>query len=98
MVSVQVSGDGYLADLYRSIVRAFTPHGEEAEIDTLLCLPEPVPPDLDKYTQIGALIILCWLVAIFEPYGLRLRHVVMCNYYPDRAKQRATWLYNHIIR
>ncbi|XP_054003275.1 DC-STAMP domain-containing protein 2-like [Hylaeus anthracinus] len=98
VVSVHVSGDGYLADLYRSIVRAFTPHGKEAELDTMLCLPEPVPPDLDKYTRIIALLIFCWLIAIFEPYGLRLRHVVLCQYYPDRAKQRAAWLYNQIIR
>lgn len=98
VVSVHVSGDGYMSDLYKSIVRAFTPHGTETEIDTLLCLPEPVPPDLDKYTQIIVLIFLFWFIAIFEPYGLRLRNVVMCQYYPDRAKQRAAWLYNHIIR
>ncbi|XP_043264952.1 DC-STAMP domain-containing protein 2-like [Colletes gigas] len=98
VVTIHVSGDGYLADLYRSIVRAFTPRGKETELDTMLCLPEPVPPDLDKYTQIIGLLILCWLIAVFEPYGLRLRHVVLCQYYPDRAKQRATWLYNHIIR
>ncbi|KZC07081.1 DC-STAMP domain-containing protein 2, partial [Dufourea novaeangliae] len=98
VVTVHVAGEGYLSDLYRSIVRAFTPHGKESEINTMLCLPDPVPPDLDKYIQIVALIILFWLVAVFEPYGLRLRHVVLCQYYPDRAKQRAAWLYNHIIR
>ncbi|CAK9819578.1 DC-STAMP domain-containing protein 2, partial [Anthophora quadrimaculata] len=98
MVTIHVSGEGYLSELYRSIVNAFTPHGKEAEIDTMLCLPDPIPPDLDKYTQIAVLIIFSWLMAFFEPYGLRLRHVVLCEYYPDRAKQRATWLYNHIIR
>ncbi|XP_076284740.1 uncharacterized protein LOC143211164 [Lasioglossum baleicum] len=98
VVSIHVAGEGYMADLYRSIIKSFTPHGKESEINTMLCLPQPVPPDMDKYTQIIALIILCWMVAVFEPYGLRLRHVVLCQYYPDRAKQRATWLYNHIIR
>lgn len=98
MVTINVSGDGYLAELYKSIVKAFTPHGKEAEINTMLCLPDPVSPNLDKYTQIVVMIIFCWLIAMFEPYGLRLRQVVMCQYYPDRAKQRATWLYNYIIR
>ncbi|XP_017788733.1 PREDICTED: uncharacterized protein LOC108571245 [Habropoda laboriosa] len=98
MVTIHVSGEGYLSDLYRSIVNAFTPHGKDAEIDTMLCLPDPIPPNLDKYTQIVVLVIFCWLIAFFEPYGLRLRHVVLCQYYPERAKQRATWLYNHIIR
>ncbi|XP_076648285.1 uncharacterized protein LOC143356460 [Halictus rubicundus] len=98
LVSIHVAGEGYMSDLYRSIIKSFTPHGKESEINTMLCLPQPVPPDMDKYTQIITLIILCWLIALFEPYGLRLRHVVLCQYYPDRAKQRATWLYNHIIR
>ncbi|XP_072766623.1 uncharacterized protein [Anoplolepis gracilipes] len=97
-VGVYVSGNGYLADLYRSIVRAFTPHAKDAEIDITPCLPNPIPPDLDRYTQIMMLIGFCWIMAIFEPYGLRLRHVVMCKYHPERAKQRAAWLYNHIMR
>ena len=98
MVTIHVSGKGYLADLYKSMVKAFTPHGRETEIDTMLCLPTPITPDLDKYIQILILIVLCWLIAVFEPYGLRMRQIVMCQYYPDRAKQRAAWLYNHIIR
>ncbi|CAL1680219.1 unnamed protein product [Lasius platythorax] len=97
-VGVYVSGNGYLADLYRSIVKAFTPHAKDAEIDMTPCLPDPIPPDLDRYTQIATLIGFCWIMAIFEPYGLRLRHVVMSKYHPERAKQRAAWLYNHIIR
>ncbi|EFN71290.1 DC-STAMP domain-containing protein 2 [Camponotus floridanus] len=97
-VGVYVSGNGYLADLYRSIVKAFTPHAKDAEIDMTPCLPDPIPPDLDRYTQIMTLIGFCWIMAIFEPYGLRLRHIVMCKYHPERAKQRAAWLYNHIIR
>ncbi|XP_014489319.1 PREDICTED: DC-STAMP domain-containing protein 2-like [Dinoponera quadriceps] len=97
-VGVYVSGNGYLADLYKSIVRAFAPRIKDTEIDATPCLPDPIPPDLDRYTQIATLIVLCWIMAVFEPYGLRLRHVVMCKYHPDRAKQRAAWLYNHIIR
>lgn len=97
-VGIFVSGDGYLAQLYRSIVRAFSPSYTDIEIDSLPCLPDPVPPDLDRYTQIVSLIILCWILAFFEPYGLRLRQVVMGHYHPDRAKQRAVWLYNHILR
>ncbi|XP_018046467.1 PREDICTED: LOW QUALITY PROTEIN: uncharacterized protein LOC108685963 [Atta colombica] len=97
-VGVHVSGDGYLADLYRSIVKAFTPHAKDVEINMIPCLPDPIPPDLDRYTQIVTLIAFCWIMAIFEPYGLRLRHIVMCKYHPERAKQRAAWLYNHIIR
>jgi len=43
------------------------------------------------------LIVFCFIVAFLEPYGLRLQHTVMCYYYPDRARQRSAWLYNHIL-
>ncbi|KAK0162528.1 hypothetical protein PV327_006301 [Microctonus hyperodae] len=97
-VGIHVSGTGYLAELYRSIARAFSIDNFNQEIDTLSCLPDPLPPDYDRYTQIAVLILFCWIMAVFEPYGLRLRQVVMGWYYPDRAKQRAVYLYNQIIR
>ncbi|XP_037295750.1 uncharacterized protein LOC115449449 isoform X2 [Manduca sexta] len=62
------------------------------------CLPNPKPPDFRRYTQIGVLIFLLWFFALFEPYGLRLRHVIMSHYRPERARERAVWLYNHILR
>jgi len=97
-VTVHVEGKGYMADLYRSIVKAFTMHMRDIEIDTMACLPNPIPPNIDKYMRIITLVVFCWIMVVFEPYGLRLRQVVMCKYYPERAKQRATWLYNHILR
>lgn len=113
---LHIEGNGLLADLLRSIVTAFQPLGLELEIDTIPCLPDPIPPDYDRYIQIGqpfqrqkgtlfytslfsvSLLVLCWILTVFEPYGLRLRHKVMCYYHPVRAKQRAVWLYNHIMR
>ncbi|KAL4702049.1 hypothetical protein ACJJTC_012497 [Scirpophaga incertulas] len=62
------------------------------------CLPKPRQPDFKRYMQIGVLILLLWLFAMLEPYGLRLRHVIMSHYQPERAKVRATWLYNNILR
>lgn len=35
---------------------------------------------------------------IFEPYGMRLRQVVMNKYYPNRANERAAWLYTTVLR
>ncbi|XP_018570719.1 DC-STAMP domain-containing protein 2-like [Anoplophora glabripennis] len=98
MPSVHVAGNGFLADLLRSIVKAFQPAGINLEIDTVPCLPTPIPPNYDRYVQIATIIVLCWVLALLEPYGLRLRHIVMCYYHPVRAKQRAIWLYNHIMR
>ncbi|PSN35586.1 DC-STAMP domain-containing protein 2 [Blattella germanica] len=98
MAEVTVQGEGVLADLYRSVVKGLKPLGVEMEIDTITCLPEPIPPDYTRYVQIISTIFLCWILAMLEPYGLRLRYVVMCYYYPARTQQRAVWLYNHILR
>lgn len=40
----------------------------------------------------------CWILTITESYGLRLRNIVMSHYFPERARERAVWLYNHILR
>ncbi|XP_068083933.1 DC-STAMP domain-containing protein 2-like [Anabrus simplex] len=98
MVGVHVQGEGVLSDIFRVIVKAFQPLGIELEIDTVPCLPKPRPPDFNRYIHITTVVALCWLLAIGEPYGLRLRHTFMALYHPDRARQRAIWLYNNIIR
>ncbi|CAH1169930.1 unnamed protein product, partial [Phaedon cochleariae] len=96
--TAHISGNGILADLLKSIVKAFQPMGLQLEIDTVPCLPTPIPPDYDRYLQIGTLLILCWVLTLLEPYGLRMRNVIMSYYHPTRAKQRSIWLYNHILR
>lgn len=95
---VFVKGDGFLADLLKSIVKAFQPLGLELEIDTIPCLPTPIPPDFDKYLQIAIVLVICLFLTMLEPYGLRFRNIIMCYYYPLRGKQRAIWLYNNMIR
>ncbi|XP_072932438.1 uncharacterized protein [Epargyreus clarus] len=94
---VLITGTGLIAEMLRSIFRAFTiPLSEPTS--SLSCLPDPYPPDLKRYTHIGILIFLLWFFALFEPYGLRLRHLIMGHYRPERATARAIWLYNHILR
>ncbi|XP_066262197.1 uncharacterized protein [Euwallacea similis] len=93
-----VSGEGFLAMLLQAIVNAFQPVGLNLEIDTVPCLPIPIPPDLDRYTQIAITVGICWILTVLEPYGLRFRNYIMGYYHPLRAKQRAIWLYNHILR
>ncbi|KAJ8970327.1 hypothetical protein NQ317_019607 [Molorchus minor] len=52
--TAHVSGTGLLADLLRGIVKAFMPLGIQLEIDTVPCLPTPIPPNYDRYVQIEA--------------------------------------------
>ncbi|XP_014271124.1 DC-STAMP domain-containing protein 2 [Halyomorpha halys] len=97
-VKVLVEGKGMLADLYSSILNTFQPSGVKFDLDTTPCLPDPTPPDIPRYKQIASLIVLAWILSICEPYGLRLRNSAMGYYYPARARVRAVWLYNHILR
>ncbi|XP_031343488.1 uncharacterized protein LOC116171003 isoform X2 [Photinus pyralis] len=98
VIGLHIDGNGFIANLLKGIVTAFQPIGLNLEIDTIPCLPDPIPPDYDRYIQIASLVLLCWILTIFEPYGLRLRHSVMCYYHPTRARERSIWLYNHIMR
>lgn len=98
MISLGVEGSGLLAEMYRGMFEAFDPMREEYAVDPIPCLPLPFLPDFDQYLKIFGVIFMCWVLLIFEPYGLRLRQIVMNSYYPERARNRAIWLYNNIIR
>ena len=41
---------------------------------------------------------VCLLTVILQSYVRRTRHLVAGYYYPRRRKERAVWLYNHILR
>ncbi|XP_045539859.1 uncharacterized protein LOC106719048 [Papilio machaon] len=97
-VGVHISGSGPVAEMLRSLIGFLTIPLSAHPSSTVSCLPNPDPPDLYRYTQIGVLIFLLWFFALFEPYGLRLSHVIMGHYRPERAKARALWLYNHILK
>ncbi|XP_050421370.1 DC-STAMP domain-containing protein 2-like [Adelges cooleyi] len=98
VLDVNVEGDGLLADLYRTIIHTFRPVANQMDMDTMKCLPNPLPPDYHRYRQITTVLILTWFLAIMQPYGLRFRSYVMGYYHPDVARTRAVWLHNRILR
>jgi hypothetical protein len=67
---------------------------EEAKRKAVACFPTPTEPDYDVYRRIGLLLLLCLITTIAEAYTLRLRHAACDYFYPERADQRAGWLYN----
>ncbi|XP_054735681.1 DC-STAMP domain-containing protein 2 isoform X2 [Anastrepha obliqua] len=96
-ITVDVKGGGYTAEIFRGIVQAFEPLSQKYNIDATPCLPVPKRPNLKRYMEIAGICLLAWICFFCEPYGLRLRHVVMRLYYPAEARQRAAWLYNEIL-
>lgn len=98
MITLNVEGSGMLAEMYAGMFEAFDPMTNEYAVDSVPCLPTPFIPDLDRYVKIALIILLYWILLIFEPYGLRVRQIVLNAYYPIRARERAIWLYNNILR
>ncbi|KAI5639448.1 DC-STAMP-like protein domain-containing protein [Phthorimaea operculella] len=95
---IHVSGSTLISKILASLVETITLPLATPPPSIMTCLPNPRTPDFHRYLQIGILIFLLWFFALFEPYGLRLRHIIMGLYRPERAKARAVWLLNHIQR
>lgn len=62
------------------------------------CLPRPLKVDFRQYLTIALLILVCWLLLIFEPVAMRMRTLIMHTLYPETGLQRAAWLYKQILR
>lgn len=96
--TMHVTGMGLISELIQGIIHAFSPFAETFNIDPTPCLPQPSVPNFRRYFEIVSALIFCWMLLIFEPYGLRMRQIVMNRYHPDRSHERAAWLYNHLLR
>lgn len=57
ILTVQVNGEGIIAEMYAGIISVFTPFTKSYEIDPVPCLPDPSIPNVDKYLSIGNLLI-----------------------------------------
>lgn len=98
IIGFRIAGDGYISEIYRDISGIFRQFKRNDKNSTFLCLPDPLSPNYRKYNEIIIIVIFSWIMALFEPFVLRLSQVIMSRYYPRRAKHRAVWLYNHILR
>ncbi|XP_037939558.1 DC-STAMP domain-containing protein 2-like [Teleopsis dalmanni] len=96
-ITVDVKGGGVAGDMYGGIVHAFEPNTQNYTIDSTSCLPRAKIPNFRRYQLIGLLCVMAWIMLFTQPYGLRLRHLVMRYYYPEVSQRRALWLYNHIL-
>ncbi|EDW92666.1 DC-STAMP domain-containing protein 2 isoform X2 [Drosophila yakuba] len=95
-VDLEIKGGGFVADVMRGIANAFRPLTQKSILDVNPCIPLPVKPDYAKYIIILLLCLLAWLILLAEPYILRTRHLIMAYFYPERAKERGSFLYNMI--
>lgn len=96
ILTVNVRGEGVVAELCQDLVGVLQPLVKIVNVDATPCLPIPNPPNFEKYKLISALIIASWIILILEPFSLRCRSMIMSHYYPERANDRAIWLYQNI--
>lgn len=97
IITMNVDGDSITSDIIRGIGLAFEPFKLNSTVTIYDCMPHPYPPEYSTYYIIGILCALSWSFSLLEPYGLRIRHVIMRYYYPHIGKRRTEWLYNKII-
>ncbi|XP_065361911.1 DC-STAMP domain-containing protein 2 [Calliphora vicina] len=96
-ITVEVEGGGFVGEIFRGIVHAFEPITQNYTMDSQKCLPKPRTPNFFNYYLITMIVIMAWIFLFCQPYGLRLRHIVMRLYYPEVARQRAAWLHSKIL-
>ncbi|KAH8301950.1 hypothetical protein KR044_001248 [Drosophila immigrans] len=95
---LEIKEGGFVGDIMRGIANAFRPWTQQRSLDTKACLPLPLVPNYHKYLEILQLCLLAWLVLLTEPFVLRLRHVIMQHFHPERARERALYLHHKILR
>ncbi|XP_034482136.1 DC-STAMP domain-containing protein 2-like isoform X2 [Drosophila innubila] len=97
-IDLEIKGGGFVGDIMRGIAQAFRPLTQKRTLDTKACLPLPVEPLYRHYLEILVLCLFAWLILLTEPYMLRLRHLIMQRFYPERAYVRALHLHDKIFQ
>lgn len=97
LVQFHVKGNGMIAEMCHGIANSFNTLAKVYSIDTVPCLPHAIEPNYVMYEKIMTIVGIIWILLLFEPYGLRIRQKILECYYPNRAEERATWLYHEII-
>ncbi|EDW30106.1 GL22505 [Drosophila persimilis] len=93
---IVITKGGLIGDILRSLVRAFEPYAKNLDVGTEKCLPVPGEPNIFRYYEVLVLCVLAWLLLIWEPYSLRVRHWVMARFYPIDAYRRVRHLHHRI--
>lgn len=93
--------NGSLSGMYRKLLDSIENNipDDVAILDSLeQCLPKPMMPVYRNYENLALLALFTFIAVIVEAYALRTRHCIANLYYPKRARSRAVWLYQKLLR
>ena len=66
-------------------------------LTTDVCLPVPTPTNTEKLIPIYVLLSFCFFTCGLEAYTSRLRCKICNFFYPERAKERASFLNRSLL-
>ncbi|XP_022214252.2 DC-STAMP domain-containing protein 2 [Drosophila obscura] len=95
---IVITKGGMIGDILRRLVHAFEPLAKNLGVGTEKCLPVPGEPNVLRYYEVLVLCVLAWLLLVWEPYSLRLRHWIMACFYPEDAHRRVKYLHQRILQ
>lgn len=98
VVTVDIEGEGFVADFMHSIVGTYEPIINGFDIDFGVCAPHPHRPDDDRLILLLFLCSFCLVQSVVYPFAARAMHLTMERYYKEETRRRMAWLYNEILR
>ncbi|CAH8455011.1 unnamed protein product [Dicrocoelium dendriticum] len=93
----RITGTSSYANVVRALLGMLNPIKDVAlNVDAAACKPTATPPNAKTNGSVVIMLVFTLLSIFFEVYVLRLRHLILIWYYPNRGMQRAAWLRTHI--
>uniref|UniRef100_A0A914DX72 Dendritic cell-specific transmembrane protein-like domain-containing protein n=2 Tax=Acrobeloides nanus TaxID=290746 RepID=A0A914DX72_9BILA len=97
---LNVSGDGFISELMRSILASFQPMSEKTDefiYQVKQCVQEPNPPAYASILWIARFALIGFMLCFISPYVQRIEHLIARHYWPNRYQHRQHHLYELIL-
>ena len=97
-VDPKITGNRFMTSVYKNIFHSvkYIHHGN-VTLSNAECLPIVANQSYEAYHMIFVYILLVFMLSGFGAYFTRWRAGIAGCFFPERDKERATWLYNHLM-
>lgn len=98
IISLEAHGSGIVTEILQELIDMFVPLARLYDVNLFTCQPHPHRPDFTMYLIISGLTTLNLVLLLLEPFGLRIKSIIMTYHYPERSLERAVWLHQSIMK